>query len=660
MPRTLLQNLQKLITTHYMSKHSLRIGNGKFGTKEDKLLAYAQGDISGKFLKEEITHVRATNIYISRIDKNGYIVKGRENRFTGSNDFSGTHGGGTWGHAGLSRITKNKEGYDGTNDATFLDTAYVQDSSRKQITKSGLNISHISTVSIYAKAVGYDFFHIRYADDDTRMSSFNIRTGEVVATGKNVVKAEIEEAGNGYFRCISTVQKSGTTTIRFAWSEEATELIFVGEEGKGVLVQDAQLERGLTATKYLESSNTVTGKGGILVDEPRIDYRHGKPQLLLEPQRTNLITFSEYHDPSLGNYAYNSILDLGYMAPDGTKSAYRLRADNSNKSHFMIKPLVTGTALNKYCMSVFVKAGNGVTHAKFGIADQQSTTNVAWSYFSITGEGAVGDTHQGGTGEVFHKGIQKLRDGWFRIYVVGRIDNTKTKPVLFMAKDGSDPVYFQDPNAEMFVYGFQMEDGLYPTSYIPTDNFAATRVPDDVSPLTNTSTNLITNNYTTTVVFKGINYRNFGNTRYVTMISDATNDPRVLLYTGDNKTGGYERQRIYAQFRRDNNDDHDVSAIGNNERGMVYMGDEFSALLRLNDTKMALYVNGIRQAEATIAKQDDIENIDFSQITSDLGFYVTDLQVFPFSLTNKDCEVITSKATYSTFADMSRTLKYES
>lgn len=659
-----MQNLQKLITTHYMSKHSLRIGNGKFGTKEDKLLAYAQGDISGKFLKEEITHVRATNIYVSRIDKNGYIVKGRENRFTGSNNFSTPGGGGTWGHGGLSRINKNREGYDGTNDATFLDTAVVQpNGSRKQITKSGLNISHISTVSIHAKAAGYDFFHIRYADDDTRMSSFNIRTGEVVATGKNVVKAEIEEAGNGYFRCISTVRKSGTTVVRFAWSEKADELTFVGEEGKGVLVQDAQLERGLTATKYLESSNTVTGKDGILIDEPRIDYRHGKPQLLLEPQRTNLITFSEFHDKSIGKYAYNAELDLGYMAPDGTKSAYRLRADaGAGKAHFMVKSLVTGTALNKYCMSVFVKAGNGVSHVKFGIADQQATVNYAYNYFSITGEGAVGDEHTGGTGDVFHKGIQKLRDGWFRIYVVGRIDNTETKPVLFMAEDDSDPIGFTNPNAEMFVYGFQMEDGLYPTSYIPTDNFAATRVVDNVSPLTNTSTNLITNNYTTTVAFKGINYRNFGNTRFVTLLNTTAspNDPRVLLYTGDNKTGGYERQRIYAQFRRDNTNAHDVSVTGNNDSGMVYIGNEFSALLRLNDTKMALYVNGVSQGEVTYTKQNDIEKIDLSEVTSDLGYYVTDLQVFPFSLTNKDCEVITSKATYSTFADMSRTLKYES
>ena len=51
-------------------------------------------------------------------------------------------------------------------------------------------------------------------------------------------------------------------------------------------IQDAQLEQGLVARDYIETTTTAV-EGGITDNVPRLDYTDSScPALLLEPQRT--------------------------------------------------------------------------------------------------------------------------------------------------------------------------------------------------------------------------------------------------------------------------------------------------------------------------------------------------------------------------------------
>ena len=57
-----------------------------------------------------------------------------------------------------------------------------------------------------------------------------------------------------------------------------------------IYIQDAQLEQGLVARDYIETTTTAV-EGGITDNVPRLDYTDSScPALLLEPQRTNLIS----------------------------------------------------------------------------------------------------------------------------------------------------------------------------------------------------------------------------------------------------------------------------------------------------------------------------------------------------------------------------------
>ena len=57
-----------------------------------------------------------------------------------------------------------------------------------------------------------------------------------------------------------------------------------------IYIQDAQLEYGLVARDYIETT-TAAVEGGITDNVPRLDYTDSScPALLLEPQRTNAFT----------------------------------------------------------------------------------------------------------------------------------------------------------------------------------------------------------------------------------------------------------------------------------------------------------------------------------------------------------------------------------
>ena len=90
----------------------------------------------------------------------------------------------------------------------------------------------------------------------------------------------------------------------------------------------AQYEDGLVATDYIETTSS-TAQAGILEDMPRLDYSGGAscPALLLEPQRSNLITQSEYVDSWL---KHNCTIDSNIVvSPEGKQNAHKIVENTS-------------------------------------------------------------------------------------------------------------------------------------------------------------------------------------------------------------------------------------------------------------------------------------------------------------------------------------------
>jgi hypothetical protein len=196
-----------------MSKASLELGGGNWAAKDGKLLGYAVGDTSGKYLPREFTFSRAADIAATRVNKDGLVEKGRENLFTYSNDFRRSQvSPAPWGHAGLDAYygpqnnpesvpSAGKAGYDGSNGASFLLSSTAPN--RHEVTLSQ-TVDGVQTISVYAKAGGYNFLFIRTQSANNE-AFFNLSTGSVGTTASQVVEAKMESVGSDWYRCSMTL-----------------------------------------------------------------------------------------------------------------------------------------------------------------------------------------------------------------------------------------------------------------------------------------------------------------------------------------------------------------------------------------------------------------------------------------------------------------------
>ena len=80
----------------------------------------------------------------------------------------------------------------------------------------------------------------------------------------------MEDLDSGWYRC-QVAQVSGSTTRINIGVNDGTTQSYVGDGTSGVLIQHPQLEQGLVATDYIETTAT-TGKAGLLENTPRLDY----------------------------------------------------------------------------------------------------------------------------------------------------------------------------------------------------------------------------------------------------------------------------------------------------------------------------------------------------------------------------------------------------
>lgn len=120
------------------------------------------------------------------------------------------------------------------------------------------------TISIYAKANGYNFIGIRFVSGTPGTTGnrpgqsyahFNLSTGAVGALGSGSISSGISDEGSGWYRCygVFSVTVSGTFTVQFRVMEtdqDADFPSFLADGTSSVLVRDPQFEVGSTPGVY--------------------------------------------------------------------------------------------------------------------------------------------------------------------------------------------------------------------------------------------------------------------------------------------------------------------------------------------------------------------------------------------------------------------------
>ena len=417
------------------------------GTKTSKVYSQVPTNGDGDF-----TFSRSTAA--TRVNASGNIEKETQNFFLQSNQFDTT-----WYSSGVSR-TSGQSGYDGTNDAWLISRGGPYNYMAQNITTSG-----VQSYSIYAKAGTLDWIYI-----DTQNSAlvysgafFNLSSGSVGSIGSGIIDTKIEAAGNGYYRCTIVFNESLNRVLIYPVPSDGG----IGEVGSGsIYIQDAQLEQGLVARDYIETTTTAI-YGGITDNVPRLDYTDSScPALLLEPQRTNNIAHSEY---LVGISAVNAATSANEaISPEGVNNATKLSALIAAPSSQWARYYNIVQTNQKQALSIYAKAGN---IDDFTITYYDMSTGDLFFNYDL-GAGSVSAP----TGSPYYvdADIQDMGNGWYRCIAIVNAQASGTN-AQFQVSAGIQRVA-QNIGDYVYIYGYQWEqEASYATSYIPTYGSAVTR-----------------------------------------------------------------------------------------------------------------------------------------------------------------------------------------
>lgn len=568
--------------------------------KDGKLYSVRPTDGSGDF-----TFSRGSNLAATRVDVNGLVEKGRENLLLHSNQFDTT-----WASQNLT-ATGNQTGYDGSNNAWKLTPSTADTYHRIINSSSSVSGSVVVTLSVYAKADGYNFIRVSENANSGDYATFNLSTG--VVENNTSLDAKIESVGNGWYRCSSTITPVAIHRFDIYVMESADVQQPWSADGiSGILVQDAQLELGLVATSVIETGAS-TAQAGILEDLPRLDYSGGAscPALLLEPQRSNLVAQSEYINGI--SSAGGTIVDNSTTSPEGFVNAGLYTENTANTYHRFNTGGQTYTQNQAYTFSVFAKAESG---NRYVILNCTSAFN-ARAFFDID-NGTY--TTNNGTAD-----IEDYGNGWYRCIVTGtRTAATGNDSIYFgLNSTSADSAYTGDGTSGAYFWGAQLEAGSYPTSYIPTYGSAVTRSAEEYCKVNNIED--IPNEYTLFFEIEDIQASQ-NNSVIMDLYSTTANTISVRTY----ETSGDGRLRFID--------------IVNGSTLFYLEHTSRKYCIRVNGTSVDGFTNGTLISSATAGSSmnnlDDL-NIRGGSSQRSLTKY-KQLLVFPTALTDSECIALTT------------------
>jgi hypothetical protein len=357
--------------------------------------------------------------------------------------------------------------------------------------------------------------------------------------------------------------------------------------------RETSFTRASTATRVNASGLIESVASGI----PRIDYSQGSSALLLEPQRTNLITFSEDFAPPQANYNNASVLANTDISPDGTLTADKV---TFNGNFSAVRKNFTYLAGTTYTISFYAKRVSGVD--SFIMFD--STNSVTIATFNFTNE-------------------------WVRYTVTFTPAITSTLVYWVRIEGGST-------SANTFlIWGAQVEVGSNATSYIPTLSTSVTRLAD-VASKTGISSLV---GQTEGSVFAEFSTKNIlSENKRILGLKSPNNQNRIALRIINNGMVGVEvfssNSRIYGE---------NVSiGLQNNQFCKI--------LVKYNNSQIKLFANGSLLLQSGVINFSPNELISIlalgisetNLVTENIDGNIKEAIIFPIVLTDQECINLTT------------------
>ena len=560
--------------------------------KEGKLYSVVPSDGSG-----DLSVTRATTA--TRVNSAGLVELVPYNLLQYSEQFDNA----AWTKSNTTITANTTTAPNGTLTADKLiddTTASATHQIRRNITSLSAG-SH--TMSVFAKKGEYNF--IRFWEDNQtgRQCYFNLDNGTV--TNVNMNSVSIENVGNGWYRCIATINlpSAGSFGFRILLTPDGTTTSYNGTGANGVFIWGAQLVEGTSAKDYFATETRL--------NIPRLDYSLGScPSILVEPQRTNLLTWSEDFDDASWIKDTLSVTANAILSPSGIQNADLISYTGGNKRIF--KSITKAASAITYSTSIYAKQG---TLSEFRLSlDSGSVSNRADAFFNIS-LGTVSSTLVAGTFTNQSATITSVGNGWYRCTLIA---TTGTETTL------RNTIYGQ-VGETVYLWGAQAEVGSYATSYIPTTSASVTRNADVLD-----RSNIYTNNWITAS----------GGTFFIELKNNVslTRDNVNKLGIGDN-TGlgtnslyllGGSASRIIIQKR----------IAGVNTTLYVTTTDTCKIAIKWNGATADVFENGVKVVAASPFTPTDMEYLrsNFFSVPA----YINAMALWPTPLTDDELTALTT------------------
>ncbi len=390
-------------------------------------------------------------------------------------------------------------------------------------------------------------------------------------------------------------------TLKFGANEWATKdgsILAYNDENNNFKPLPFTFERGSVAT--------VVGKDGLIktvgANEPRVDYKDNTDgAMLLEPQSTNLITYSE--DFSQWSSNGGGVTSNQTISPDGTLNADKLFAKTNNGQHRI--DFSSSNASGATTFSFFAKSAEyNSVWVRIGLST---------SYFNLEN----GESFNNNTDTT--SSIKYYGNGWYRCIITKEISSANEVCRINLTQSYKDSsVWIGDGTSGLYIWGAMHEQGSYATSLINTSGSAVTRLQDEC------------NNGGNEQVFNSQSGALFGEFKtdpdggnFLISISENNNNGGAVFIGAD------ANEKIYTYYNSANHVS-DINSYDSFNKVCISWGSD----------GVKIYINGLSKTVlgSQALSTSNYNNIKFSRANTSLKFFgqTKDLRVYNQALSDQE------------------------